>query len=145
MTTTDDADREERDALHAIVRRFGVMMPASITDAVLSAGFRRAPSASTPPEVDCRPGTIMLHTPTPPEAGESIDAVEDHYLDAIKRIEAQRDAALADAAALRVTVDWLAQTVHRAHHDGALDTCEKTTCRAARDAAAAPAAKEGTP
>ncbi len=105
MTTTDDADREERDALHAIVRRFGVMMPASITDAVLSAGFRRAPSASTPPEVDCRPGTIMLHTPTPPEAGESIDAVEDHYLDAIKRIEAQRDAALADAAAKARALD----------------------------------------
>jgi len=29
-------------------------------------------------------------------------------------------------------VRWLAQTVHQVHHDGALETCEKSTCAHAR-------------
>ncbi len=72
MTTTDDADR---DALAALLGDHGYDMECiggfkRAADRVLAAGFRRAPSAPTPPELDCRPGTIMLHTPTPPEAGE---------------------------------------------------------------------------
>lgn len=34
------------------------------------------------------------------------------------------------------TLDWLAQTVHRAHHEGDFETCEKTTCAGARAAIA---------
>jgi len=31
----------------------------------------------------------------------------------------------------RETLDWLRQTVHRAHHSGPLDECLKNTCDAA--------------
>lgn len=31
------------------------------------------------------------------------------------------------------TLRWMAQTVHQAHHEGAIETCGKNTCMAARD------------
>ena len=36
-------------------------------------------------------------------------------------------------AVLRDALNWYAQTVHRAHHDGAFDACPKNTCAHARD------------
>ncbi len=127
MTPTNDADRE---TLVEIIQCHWDADAKWDADAVASemiaAGFRRAPSAPTlgtghmhnPYDGKCSscgaqadhcgsyaaPCPATASAPTPPEAGESIDAVEDHYLDAIKRIEAQRDAALADAAALREVV-----------------------------------------
>jgi hypothetical protein len=38
---------------------------------------------------------------------------------------------LAAAPELLLVVDWMRQTYHRAHHQGDLDACEKSTCRAA--------------
>lgn len=34
----------------------------------------------------------------------------------------------AEILQLRKDIDWMRQTVHRAHHDGPLDQCRKNTC-----------------
>lgn len=47
---------------------------------------------------------------------------------------AENVALTAERVRLRELLDWLAQTVHRAHHEGPLDTCEKATCQTARAA-----------
>lgn len=52
------------------------------------------------------------------------------------RSEAETEAngrLIAAAPKLLETIDWLAQTYHRAHHEGDPFTCEKNTCKAARD------------
>lgn len=32
--------------------------------------------------------------------------------------------------AVRELLDWVGQTVHRAHHDGSFEDCQKNTCQA---------------
>jgi hypothetical protein len=50
------------------------------------------------------------------------------------RYMAERDEARARVAKLCDALDWVRQTVHRAHHSGPLETCETNTCGAAREA-----------
>ena len=41
---------------------------------------------------------------------------------------------IAEVERLRGELDWHRQTVHRAHHDQPMETCEKNTCQGARKA-----------
>lgn len=51
-------------------------------------------------------------------------------------------------ARLRDALEWIAQTIHQAHHDGRIESCGRNTCmgaRAAMFARAAIANAEGKP
>lgn len=49
-----------------------------------------------------------------------------------KQIDLANASLIAAAPELLGAVDWIARTVHQAHHDGEIETCQKNTCCHAR-------------
>lgn len=91
---------------------------------------------------------MRTHTPGPwtNDGSSIIDArgrtvAETDFTDTLKpciqdggEIRANADL-IANAPGLLETMEWIAQTVHQAHHDGLIDECRKNTCTASRVAA----------
>ena len=64
------------------------------------------------------------------EARADLAAAQTGFQAALKDLGEAR----AEVERLRGELDWHRQTVHRAHHDQPMETCEKNTCQGARKA-----------
>jgi len=69
----------------------------------------------------------VFGTPLPPTELEVLRAKAEFF-------EEGFDCMKAENTRLRGELDWHRQTVHRAHHDQPMETCEKNTCQGARKA-----------